>query len=102
MAGRNKLTLGEKLAHMWLHESERVYGDRFVSPEDLKKYNDLGPGPGPQDLLAVPGRQVLREGERDPFSILPLCEDIEEHTYDQVRSLVLRFPSRRRRDCLQE
>ncbi len=31
----------EKFAHLWLHESERVYGDRLVSPEDLAAYNTI-------------------------------------------------------------
>jgi dynein heavy chain len=26
---------------LWVHESERIYGDRLVSPEDLSKYRDL-------------------------------------------------------------
>ena len=30
-----------KMAQLWLHESERVYGDRLVSMADLKKYKDL-------------------------------------------------------------
>jgi hypothetical protein len=28
----------EKFIHLWLHESERVYGDRLVSYEDLARY----------------------------------------------------------------
>ena len=30
-----------KIAQLWLHESERVYGDRLVSVSDLKKYKEL-------------------------------------------------------------
>ena len=30
-----------KVTQLWLHESERVYGDRLVSVSDLKKYKDL-------------------------------------------------------------
>ena len=26
---------------LWIHESERIYGDRLVSPQDLKKYRAL-------------------------------------------------------------
>ncbi|KAH8043932.1 hypothetical protein JL722_14955 [Aureococcus anophagefferens] len=44
VAQAEQITTGEKLVHLWLHESERVYGDRLVSPEDLRKYNDLAQG----------------------------------------------------------
>ena len=30
-----------KLVQLWIHESERVYGDRLVSFMDLKKYKEL-------------------------------------------------------------
>merc|ERR1719171_1854042 len=30
-----------KFTQLWLHESERTYGDRLVSVSDLKKYKDL-------------------------------------------------------------
>ena len=31
----------EKFVCLWLHESERVYGDRLVSADDLKKFKDI-------------------------------------------------------------
>jgi dynein heavy chain len=37
----NEFKTVEKLAQLWLHESERVYGDRLVSVSDLKKYKEL-------------------------------------------------------------
>ena len=30
-----------KLAQLWLHESERVYGDRLVTLADQKRYKDF-------------------------------------------------------------
>lgn len=35
-ADPNNITHGKLLVHLWLHESERVYGDRLVSPVDSK------------------------------------------------------------------
>ena len=31
----------EMFVCLWIHESERVYGDRLVCGEDLQKYNKL-------------------------------------------------------------
>lgn len=31
----------EKMVKLWIHESERTYGDRLVSPDHLAKYNNL-------------------------------------------------------------
>jgi dynein heavy chain, axonemal len=38
MAQPNEFSSATKVATLWLHESERVYGDRLVSSEDLNKY----------------------------------------------------------------
>merc|ERR1719428_551498 len=40
-AKHTEFTDAEKLVLMWIHESERVYGDRLVSVSDLKKYRGL-------------------------------------------------------------
>merc|ERR1719335_360994 len=40
-AKHTEFTEAEKLVLMWIHESERVYGDRLVSVGDLKKYRGL-------------------------------------------------------------
>ncbi|KAH8058729.1 hypothetical protein JL722_5961 [Aureococcus anophagefferens] len=67
VAQAEQITTGEKLVHLWLHESERVYGDRLVSPEDLRKYNDLAQGQA-----------------RKLFQQFP---DIEDPIYDQITGI---------------
>ena len=37
----NEFKTVDKFAQLWLHESERVYGDRLVSLDDLNKYRTL-------------------------------------------------------------
>jgi len=37
----NEFKTQEKIVQLWLHESERVYGDRLVSLDDLNKYRVL-------------------------------------------------------------
>ena len=34
-------TILEKFAQLWLHETERVYGDRLVSATDVSKFKGL-------------------------------------------------------------
>ena len=63
MGRPEQINTGEKLAHMWLHESERVYGDRLVSPEDLKKYNDLAQGQGQSFANTIVMDARKRSGE---------------------------------------
>ena len=86
MGRPEQINSGEKLAHMWLHESERVYGDRLVSPEDLKKYNDLAQGQARKIFSQFPVDKFYAKENADPLVFCHFCEDIEEHTYDQVRS----------------
>ena len=85
MGRPEQINTGEKLAHMWLHESERVYGDRLVSPEDLKKYNDLAQGQARKIFSQFPVDKFYAKENADPLVFCHFCEDIEEHTYDQVR-----------------
>ena len=56
-----------KIAQLWLHESERTYGDRLVSVSDLKKYKELGASArernsgssAPYDLVSAPHDLML-------------------------------------------
>ncbi|CAK4711321.1 unnamed protein product [Aphanomyces euteiches] len=38
---KDRFNTAEKFVLLWLHESERVYGDRLVSKADIEKYNQL-------------------------------------------------------------
>lgn len=41
MAQPNEFTEPAKMIQLWVHESDRVYGDRLVSEVDMLKYRDL-------------------------------------------------------------
>lgn len=41
MAQPHEFSSTGKVAALWLHESERVYGDRLVCADDLSKYRTL-------------------------------------------------------------
>ena len=57
-----------------------------ISPEDLKKYNDLAQGQARKIFSQFPVDKFYAKENADPLVFCHFCEDIEEHTYDQVRS----------------
>ena len=77
----------EKFIHLWLHESERVYGDRLVSYEDLAKYNTIVQA---QHKKVFPAYNVARfySGETaDPLIFCHFAENIQDKVYDMVGSI---------------
>jgi dynein heavy chain len=77
----------EKFIHLWLHESERVYGDRLATPEDLAKYNTIVQT---QHKKVFPSYNVARffSTERsDPLVFCHFAENIQEKNYDMVTSI---------------
>jgi dynein heavy chain len=76
----------EKFVHLWLHESERVYGDRLVTYEDLSKYNAIVQV---QHKKVFPSYNVNRfySGETaDPLVFCHFPENIQDKVYDFVSS----------------
>jgi dynein heavy chain len=79
----------EKFVHLWVHESERVYGDRLVSLEDLNRYNTLALnvvkkvfpnyGSGMARFYATEGA--------DPLVFCHFADNIQEKLYDLVPSV---------------
>ena len=49
----NEFKDSRSLALLWLHESERVYGDRLVCAEDLAKYRALAAGHAKKKVRVV-------------------------------------------------
>lgn len=82
-----QFTTPEKFIHLWLHESQRVYGDRLVSHEDLNKYNNITQA---QHKKVFPAYNVARfySGETaDPLIFCHFAENIQEKVYDMVGSI---------------
>jgi dynein heavy chain len=82
MGKSEQLTEPLKLAQLWLHESERVYGDRLVSAADLKKY---------KDLAAESAKKVFKEMSpttlmAEPLFFTHFAQGIGERQYDRLHS----------------
>ena len=77
----------EKFVHLWLHESERVYGDRLVSYEDLTKYNTIVQA---QHKKVFPSYNVARfysTENSDPLVFCHFAENIQDKVYDMAKSI---------------
>ena len=77
----------EKFIHLWLHESERVYGDRLVSYDDLAKYNTIVQA---QHKRVFPTYNVTRfySGDTaDPLIFCHFADNIQDKYYDMVTNM---------------
>lgn len=78
----------EKFTLLWLHESERVYGDRLVTAEDLSKYNTLAQTQCKKVFPTFPSAKYYAKENADPLLFCHFAEGIEDNVYNQVSSLV--------------
>lgn len=87
MSSPDQFKSPEKFIHLWLHESERVYGDRLVSYEDLARYNTIVQA---QHKKVFPSYNVARffTAERaDPLVFCHFAENIQDKNYDMVHQI---------------
>merc|ERR1719359_1117838 len=80
----------EKLVLMWIHESERVYGDRLVSVADLKKYRSLASDLSKKMFAKYNFQKYFAEKSPEPLVFAPFSKGISEMdeggTYDKIPS----------------
>ena len=90
----------DKITLLWLHESERVYGDRLVDAADLSKYNALAQSQCKKIFPSFPTAKYYAKENAEPLLFCNFVESIEDSTYDQV--LCLRSMSSVLEDALKE
>ena len=78
----------EKFVLLWLHESERVYGDRLVSAEDLAKYNILAQAQCKKIFPSFPIAKFYAKENAEPLVFCHFTDGIDNPVYDQITSLV--------------
>jgi dynein heavy chain len=76
------------LVLLWLHESERVYGDRLVSNDDLGRYRGLAAGLAKKKFPAANTGQFFGEAA-DPLVFTPFGDGggSAERPYERVPTL---------------
>jgi dynein heavy chain len=77
----------DKLVLLWLHESERVYGDRLVSASDLMKYNSLVQSQCKKIFPSFPMARYYSKENAEPLVFSHFADSIERPVYNQVTSL---------------
>lgn len=73
-----------KFVALWLHETERVYGDRLVSAEDLQKYMALAQSAWKKKFPTV-NMATYFAGE--PLIFCHFAETLQDKAYDRVMSM---------------
>lgn len=77
----------DKFVQLWLHESERVYGDRLSSPEDLLKYHGLAQAQVKRLFPTFNLTKFYAAENPVPLVFCHFADNAQEKCYDQVRSL---------------
>ncbi|CAM9617574.1 unnamed protein product [Ectocarpus sp. 8 AP-2014] len=87
VAQPDQFKTAEKFVLLWMHESERVYGDRLVSTEDLGKYNALAQQQSKKLFPSFNMSKFYAAENADPLVFCHFAENIQDQIYDQVTSL---------------
>ncbi|KAF4738460.1 hypothetical protein FOZ63_025846, partial [Perkinsus olseni] len=74
----------EKLVLLWLHESERIYGDRLVSAGDLRKYRGLAAELSKKMFGKFNLAKYFQEKNPEPLVFAPFSKGFDEACYDRI------------------
>lgn len=72
---------------LWLHESERVYGDRLVSLDDLHRYNSLALAQSKKRFPSHNMAGFFAAEHADPLVFCHFAEGIQDKIYQRVESM---------------
>ena len=71
-----------KVTQLWLHESERVYGDRLVSVSDLKKYKEIALEQAKKYFKEMSPTTLFPE----PLIFCHFAQGVGDKIYDKIAS----------------
>ena len=83
MSDSTLFTTPDKFAALFIHEAERVYGDRLVSPTHLQDYLKLAKDSGKKFFKDLDQGQVFP----NPHIFCHCWKDLDEKTYNKVDSM---------------
>jgi dynein heavy chain len=78
-----------KMVALWLHEAERVYGDRLVDATDLAKYRNLAAQAAKKHFPSANMSRFFAAENPDPLVFCHYAESVDEMLYNQVTDLTV-------------
>ena len=73
-----------KFSRLWLHESERVYADRLVTPSDLEAYNKIAQATG-KKFFSIPDiDDYYKKNDPKPLIYCHFAQGLGDKIYDEV------------------
>ena len=87
-ANPKEFTDPEKLCCLWLHESERIYGDRLVSVADLKKFKAIALDMSKKMFGKFNFQKYYQDKNPEPLVFAPFSKGHnEDPCYDQIKGV---------------
>jgi len=87
-ANPKEFTDPEKLCALWLHESERIYGDRLVSVSDLKKFKAIALDMSKKMFGKFNFQKYYQDKNPEPLVFAPFSKGHnEDPCYDQIKGV---------------
>jgi len=85
----DKFDNAEKFVYLWLHESERIYGDRIVDTSGLLKFKDIMQTQAKKAFPQFNASKFYLSSGADPLVFCHFANgvDDDEAIYDQIKSM---------------
>jgi dynein heavy chain, axonemal len=87
MAQPERFSDPAKFVMLWLHETERVYGDRLVSNDDLQKYMGLALSQVKKRFPSYNMMPFFAGENADPLVFCHFADSVQDKAYDRVVSM---------------
>ena len=100
VANQEAIKEPDMLIKLWLHESERVYGDRLVNQEDLNKYRLMAADVTKKSFGKFNLSKYFNQPNPEPLIFAYFVRGLDEKLYDQFPNMDAL--SGRLRDALRE
>jgi dynein heavy chain len=86
-AKQDIITDQDKMVKLWIHEMERIYGDRLVNAQDLQKYRDIILEQTKRNFNKANVAKHFAAKDPEPLVFASFVESLDEKKYDMFPNL---------------